>query len=43
MIFCEMLYFIKFIWEKKLKGREPCDGNIDENKKAQLTVRIWLQ
>lgn len=28
---------------KKLKGREPCDGNIDEKKKAQLTVRIWLQ
>lgn len=28
---------------KKLKGREPCDGNIDENEKAQPTVRIWLQ
>lgn len=25
---------------KKLKGREPCDGNIDEKKKAQLNVRI---
>lgn len=28
---------------KKLKGREPCDGNIDEKKEAQLTIRIWLQ
>lgn len=44
MIFCEM-YFIKFIWKKKFKGRGPCYCNIGKKKVQQIVEydcnRCW--